>query len=312
MKKGLYILLVLFVIIGLSACDGGLVGNRMKEPPLVVVLSGDKSISSVVSKTYWDGNLYENISSLDSALNVKLVNGNSEDGVTVNFGKDFPDKAVIRCIDYKVTAQEISVIKDVTLGYTVSDGIMTIDSSSCSEDTDIRLYTVTASWDDNSAEYAFALRNANNIPEETHEDKFTLDCEYYIFSAPYDQAHSHSGGTLLCSDIDSLDEFVSAHEVVIDGETSFAEKAEEYNFIITYDFDSVTPKYLKPEVVLSNGRIEVKKADEYKGRLDTTMSVRGYITLISKDVCEVFDISGEDNIYYSWGETVVREKNIQE
>ncbi len=312
MRKRFCIAIAIAVLFMISACDGGLVGKKMTEPPEAEVSAGNIIVNAVVSKKVWDDEIYENISSLNSALNNKMTLCVPDEIITMNFGECSPDKITVKCTDYKVTADEMIMLKDVSLGYMTSGDLITVDSCNYDPETDIRLYTVEALWNNDFAEYAFVLRNVNNIENGAGEDEFPLECEYYVFSAPYDQAHSHSGGTFFATDYAGFDEFVRAHNVEFETDTAEDNIFDKYNVIITYDFDSVTPTYLSPEVTLSNGRIDVVKREEYKGRLDTTMAVRGYFTLVSKEVCEAFDITGEDNIYYSWGKSDVTYSDKEE
>ncbi len=297
MKKIICLMLALSIA-ALSACDGGIVGNNMEEPPQATVMTGEIKIIPVINKIA-DGLEDTHISHLDSALNVEIPAVSADAEFIMDAGKIMPE--TIRGIyeDYVISPEEIKPAYSGELIITEKDGKYSFTTDK-NEQCHIRLFVITATWDELTAEYIFAVRYPESITEGYTKDEFPVECEYFTLSAEYDKEHSHIGGTHFFTDKDSFGNFVTQHGISFGGNEVSEEMFMENNAVVVYDYDSVTPEYLSPEVKLSSGRIDVKKQEKYSGKLDATVSVRGYVVFVGKDVCEVFDITDSSDVYYSW------------
>lgn len=298
MKK-IICLTVLLAVMALFGCDGGVVGNRTEEPPSLIVASGGESIRCVVQKEVWDGEIHDRISYLDSALNVGYLTAYA-DNITFEFEGNLPDKLQVRCEDLDVTANKAEVISEEYAAYYVNNGVYLTGDIPYADGTDLRLFILEASWEENTASYVFVLRNPQTVNEESPEAGFLIDCESYVLSAEYDEEHSSIGGTMIFETAQAYEEFAQRHGVKIDGEVDIKDIFEENNLVVTYDYDSPTPEYLKPEVFISNDEIRVVKTEEYSSALDPTVIVRGYATVVGKELCEDFDIDDDSDVSYSW------------
>ncbi|MBE6038007.1 MAG: hypothetical protein E7218_02220 [Anaerofustis stercorihominis] len=305
MKK---IICVLAVCLLLAGCDGGLVGQKMTEPPQIVVSASDVLIDYEVVKDKWGKNIYDRPGDVDILMQTDIGVFPPDSEITVDFGENTPDSAEVIITDIKMlaTGYETAVISEKA--YEPFEGLLSLKEDTTAEGYDLRMFVIKAKWGEKyEASYIFAMRTPASAEKNNADDEYSLECEYYLFSAGYNAELSAYGGAKIFDTYEAYNEFCSRYGISV-GEGSLTEETfGKNNVIVVFDYDSPSPAYRQPETVIKRHRLTVTKYDETDKITDSSIVTRGYVIVISKDTCRVFDIDDDSDLYYIWGRTDMEE-----
>ena len=294
MKKTVCIILLMCLL--LSGCDGGLLGKTEQEPPRIKITAGDDEISYVINKNRWNAEVYDRLGDVESAAG---YTGSFDPCalITVDFGEDTPQSVKALITDVKILSAgcEETIVSDKE--YTPFNGLVSLKDDTAMAGGDIRVFSVRCIWEDgNDVSYVFACKNPISV---LPAGEFRVECDYEFLSAEYNGELSVLGGVKFFDEYVSYDEFVKKYGINI-GEGYTAEDFENSNVVLVFDYDSPSPLYRKPEVNIKMHRLTVTKYDETSKITDTNIITRGYAVVLAKDICRMFDIDDDTDIYYIW------------
>lgn len=296
MRKIICFVLITAVMLCSSACDGGIAAREPDVAPEAVVSAGQMIIRPVIRTA---DEILPEMKSLDSALNIDAPAYDCGGEFEINIPDRHPSDISAEYEDYIISPEKITLCGEGTAKISGTDGKYVFRAGD-NDECHLRVFVITARWQKSSWEYIFAVRNPQTVSDGSDGGSFEMDFIYKEISAEYNSSLALMGGTHLFSDAESFGEFVSEYGIKFSGEKDEEDIFEENNVILVYDFDSPAPEYLAPEVVINGRGIKITKREEYTSPLDPTTMVRGYAIPVNRQICEVFDIEGSEDIYYSW------------